>query len=184
MSFHGQSVLPAVRDMKQLEKFLVSNYEYGVLLDNQVGMLKGIMKEVHKHEKKLIIHLDLIHGLKHDEYAVDFLCQEFKPAGIISTRTNVILKAKQRGIYAIQRVFLLDSTALKKSYELMKKVKPDYIELLPGIVPTLIQEVKAETGIPVLAGGLIRTAEEVHNALEAGASAVTTSNRELWSIST
>ncbi len=97
MSFHGQSVLPAVRDMKQLEKFLVSNYEYGVLLDNQVGMLKGIMKEVHKHEKKLIIHLDLIHGLKHDEYAVDFLCQEFKPAGIISTRTNVILKAKQRG---------------------------------------------------------------------------------------
>jgi glycerol uptake operon antiterminator len=78
----------------------------------------------------------------------------------------------------------LDSTALKKSYELMKKVKPDYIELLPGIVPTLIQEVKAETGIPVLAGGLIRTAEEVHNALEAGASAVTTSNRELWSIST
>jgi glycerol uptake operon antiterminator len=36
----------------------------------------------------------------------------------------------------------------------------------------------------VLAGGLIRTAEEVHNALEAGASAVTTSNRELWSIST
>ncbi|AEN91581.1 Glycerol uptake operon antiterminator regulatory protein [Priestia megaterium WSH-002] len=52
MSFHGQSVLPAVRDMKQLEKFLASNYEYGVLLDNQVGMLKGIMKEVHKHEKK------------------------------------------------------------------------------------------------------------------------------------
>ncbi len=81
MSFHGQSVLPAVRDMKQLEKFLVSNYEYGVLLDNQVGMLKGIMKEVHRHEKKLIIHLDLIHGLKHDEYAVDFLCQEFKPRG-------------------------------------------------------------------------------------------------------
>ena len=51
MSFHGQSVLPAVRDMKQLENFLVSNYEYGVLLDNQVGMLKGIMREVHKHEK-------------------------------------------------------------------------------------------------------------------------------------
>ncbi|TYR79048.1 glycerol-3-phosphate responsive antiterminator [Priestia megaterium] len=183
MSFHGQSVLPAVRDMKQLERFLESDYEYGVLLDNQIGLLRGIMKEVSHHNKKLIIHLDLIHGLKQDEYAVDFLCQEFKPAGIISTRTNVILKAKQRGIYAIQRVFLLDSTALKKSYEIIKKVKPDYIELLPGIVPHLIQEVAAETGIPVLAGGLIRSEEEVRKAIESGAAAVTTSNKKLWNIS-
>lgn len=51
MSFHGQSVLPAVRDMKQLERFLASEYEYGVLLDNQVGLLRGIMKEVHRHQK-------------------------------------------------------------------------------------------------------------------------------------
>ncbi|WP_226639683.1 glycerol-3-phosphate responsive antiterminator [Priestia flexa] len=180
MSFHGQSVLPAVRDMKQLERFLASEYEHGVLLDNQVGLLRGIMKEVHRHQKKMIIHLDLIHGLKQDEYAVDFLCQELKPAGIISTRTNVILKAKQRGIYAIQRVFLLDSTALKKSYELIKKVEPDFIELLPGIIPSLLKEVAEETGIPVLAGGLIRTEEEVKNAIAAGAAAVTTSNKQLW----
>ena len=34
--------------------------------------------------------------------------------------------------------------------------------------------------MPVIAGGLIRTAPHVRQAIEAGASAVTTSRRELW----
>jgi glycerol uptake operon antiterminator len=35
---------------------------------------------------------------------------------------------------------------------------------------------------PIFAGGLIRTPEEVQNALNAGASAITTSKRELWDL--
>jgi glycerol uptake operon antiterminator len=180
MAFNEQQILPAVREIKQLDKFLESDYKYGVLLDSQLGQLKGIMNAVKRVDKELILHVDLIHGLKHDEYAVEFLCQEIKPAGIISTRSSVIVKAKQKGVYAIQRVFLLDSTALEKSYTIIQKVQPDYIELLPGIIPSFIQEVHQKTGIPVLAGGLIRTEQDVAEALKAGATAVTTSKRELW----
>ncbi|MGA9466603.1 MAG: glycerol-3-phosphate responsive antiterminator, partial [Exiguobacterium marinum] len=43
-----------------------------------------------------------------------------------------------------------------------------------------IQRVHERTGIPVFAGGLIETAEEVNEALAAGASVITTSNRKLW----
>lgn len=180
MVFDGQQILPAVRDMKQLEKFLESDYKYGVLLDSHLGQLKGIMNAVKRANKELFLHVDLIQGLKHDEYAVEFLCQELKPAGIVSTRSSVIMKAKQKGVYAIQRVFLLDSTALEKSYHLIQKIKPDYIEILPGIIPSLIQEVYEKTGIPVLAGGLIRSEQDVAEALKAGATAVTTSKRDLW----
>ncbi|MDQ0247137.1 glycerol uptake operon antiterminator [Bacillus fengqiuensis] len=180
MAFDGQQILPAVRDMKQLEKFLESDYKYGVLLDSHLGQLKGIMNAVKRANKELLLHVDLIQGLKHDEYAVEFLCQELKPAGIISTRSSVIVKAKQKGVYAIQRVFLLDSTALEKSYHLIQKIKPDYIEILPGIIPSLIQEVYEKTNIPVLAGGLIRSEQDVAEALKAGAMAVTTSKRDLW----
>lgn len=180
MAFGGQQILPAVRDMKQLEKFLESDYKYGVLLDSHLGQLKGVMNAVKRANKELLLHVDLIQGLKHDEYAVEFLCQELKPAGIVSTRSNVIMKAKQKGVYAIQRVFLLDSTALEKSYHLIQKIKPDYIEILPGIIPSLIQEVYEKTGIPVLAGGLIRSEQDVEEALKAGATAVTTSKRDLW----
>ncbi|MCM3004692.1 glycerol-3-phosphate responsive antiterminator [Priestia koreensis] len=182
MVFHDQYILPAVRDMKQFERFLKSQFEYGVLLDSQLGQLKGIMREAKAHGKKLMLHVDLIQGIKHDEHAVDYLCQELKPAGLISTRSSVIVRAKQKGVYAIQRVFLLDTTALEKSYSLLKKVQPDYIELLPGVIPSFIEEVAKETGIPVLAGGLIRAEEEVKRALASGASAVTTSNKELWDV--
>ncbi len=36
------------------------------------------------------------------------------------------------------------------------------------------------TGIPIFAGGFIRTVQDVENALQAGATAVTTSDTELW----
>jgi glycerol uptake operon antiterminator len=180
MGFQNQQVLPAFRDMKQLEQFINSDYEYGLLLDSHLGQLRGIMNAVKKAEKKLILHVDLINGIKADEYAVEFICQELKPDGIISTKSNVILKAKQKGVYAIQRVFLLDSTSLEKTYKVVSKIKPDFIEILPGIIPSIIQEMRAKTGTPILAGGLIRSEQDVVQALEAGATAVTTSRQNLW----
>lgn len=75
---------------------------------------------------------------------------DIKPAGIISTRSNVIAKAKQKKIYAIQRLFLLDTSAMEKSMEFVGKHKPDFIEVLPGIVPSLIKEIKEKTGFPSL----------------------------------
>ncbi|GED02383.1 glycerol-3-phosphate responsive antiterminator [Bacillus atrophaeus] len=180
MSFHNQSILPAIRNMKQFDEFLNSSFTYGVILDIHLGQLKGVIKEAQKHGKKMMVHVDLIHGIKHDEYGAEFICQEMKPAGIISTRSNVIVKAKQKKIYAIQRLFLLDTSAMEKSMEFVGKHKPDFIEVLPGIVPSLIKEIKEKTGIPIFAGGFIRTEQDVEQALKAGATAVTTSDTKLW----
>ncbi|MGQ9006318.1 glycerol uptake operon antiterminator GlpP [Bacillus subtilis] len=180
MSFHNQPILPAIRNMKQFDEFLNSSFSYGVILDIHLGQLKGVIKEALKHGKNMMVHVDLIQGIKHDEYGAEFICQDIKPAGIISTRSNVIAKAKQKKIYAIQRLFLLDTSAMEKSMEFIGKHKPDFIEVLPGIVPTLIQEIKEKTGIPIFAGGFIRTEEDVEQALKAGAVAVTTSNTKLW----
>ncbi|MBE1868424.1 glycerol uptake operon antiterminator GlpP [Bacillus subtilis] len=180
MSFHNQPILPAIRNMKQFDEFLNSSFSYGVILDIHLGQLKGVIKEAQKHGKNMMVHVDLIQGIKHDEYGAEFICQDIKPAGIISTRSNVIAKAKQKKIYAIQRLFLLDTSAMEKSMEFIGKHKPDFIEVLPGIVPSLIQEIKEKTGIPIFAGGFIRTEEDVEQALKAGAVAVTTSNAKLW----
>ena len=98
----------------------------------------------------------------------------------MSTRAGVIAKTKQNGLLAIQRLFLLDTNALEKSYVMFGRTQPDYIEVLPGIIPPIISEVADRTGIPIFAGGLVRTVDDVEHALQAGASAVTTSNIELW----
>ncbi|HHW36281.1 MAG TPA: glycerol-3-phosphate responsive antiterminator [Bacillales bacterium] len=175
-----QKILPASTNMKEFERFLKSRYEIGVFLDMHISQLKHVYTLAKEHGKKLIYHVDLIHGLKNDEYATEYICQEYKPYGLISTKSGVILKAKQKKVTAVQRIFLIDSHALEKSYKLIEKTQPDFIEVLPGAMPQIIKEVKERVNIPIFAGGLIRTPEDVRNALDAGATAITTSKRELW----
>jgi glycerol uptake operon antiterminator len=176
----GQSILPAIRDMRDLERFLSSELEIGVLLEIHMSRLEPIFKLLEKHQKKVFIHMDLIQGMKADEFATEYVCQTYRPLGIISTKGNVIVRAKQNHVLTVQRLFLIDSTSLDKSIRHIERSKPDYIEVLPGIVPKYIRRVQEMTGIPVFAGGLIETMEEVNAALAAGASVITTSNRKLW----
>ncbi|MGX6445909.1 glycerol-3-phosphate responsive antiterminator [Neobacillus sp. K501] len=175
-----QKILPASANMKEFERFLKSSYETGVFLDMHIAQLKHINEMAKQHGKKMIYHVDLIHGIKNDEFATEYICQEFKPFGLISTKSSVIQKAKQKGVIAVQRMFLIDSHAIEKSFKLIQKTQPDYLEVLPGAMPKMIAEIKERVHIPIFAGGLIRTEEDVHAALEAGATAITTSKRELW----
>jgi glycerol uptake operon antiterminator len=180
MDFHGQKILPAIRSMKDFEKLLKMNYQYGVFLDIHIGMLKSVYEYANQHQKKMFLHVDLIQGLKSDEYATEFLCQQLKPYGLISTKSSVITKAKQKGVLAIQRTFIIDSNAMERSILLIEKTNPDYIEVLPGLVPKVIRQLREKTGKAIFAGGLIESPEEVEEALSAGAVAITTSNVELW----
>lgn len=175
-----QSVLPAVSKIKDVEAVIASPHQHMVLLGGHIGQLKSIVDLAKAGGKQIFLHADLIDGLKNDEHAADFLCQSIRPAGIISTRASVVLRTKQRGLVAIQRMFLIDSDAMERSYRMIEKSSPDYIEVLPGIIPEVIQEVKQQTGIPVIAGGLIKSRQHVEAALQAGATAITTSRKELW----
>jgi len=177
-----QRILPASANMKEFERFLQSSYEIGVFLDMHIAQLKNINMMAKQKGKKMIYHVDLIHGIKNDEFATEYICQEFKPYGLISTKASVIQKAKQKGVIAVQRIFLIDTHAIEKSYKLIEKTRPDYIEVLPGAMPWMITEIKDRFKTPIFAGGLIRTVEEVQAALEAGAAAITTSKRELWDV--
>ncbi|WP_040227182.1 glycerol-3-phosphate responsive antiterminator [Bhargavaea cecembensis] len=178
----SKKILPAFSSMREFERFLESDYEAGIFLELHVSQLKHVAGMAKVHGKKMIYHVDLIQGLKSDEYATEYLCQEFKPYGLISTKANVIQKAKQKGVLSIQRIFLIDSHALEKSYKLIERTKPDFIEVMPGVVPWMITEVKQKLGIEIFAGGLIRTREDVETAIAAGARAITTSDTELWDL--
>jgi glycerol uptake operon antiterminator len=180
MDFNGQKVLPAIKRMKEFELVLKSNYKYIVMLDIHISQLAGVMKYAASKEKKIILHADLIQGLKSDKYAAEFLCQTLKPAGLISTRGDVLKTAKKNNILAIQRLFLIDTIALETSYKLANKVQPDFVEVLPGVLPQFIEKVRRDMNIDVITGGFIENCDEVKQAIDAGAKAVTTSNENLW----
>ncbi len=169
-----QRIIPAISSMKDIERFIESPYETGIILETHIGRIKYISKMAKEANKQLLYHIDLIHGLRNDEYGTEYLCQEFKPYGVISTKGSVINQAKKNGVVSVLRIFMLDSHAIERSYRIIEKTEPDYIEVLPGFVPEMIEEVSARFNKPILAGGLIRSAED------AGAAAITTSKREIW----
>ena len=175
-----KTVLPAIRTMKDLEKLTKTDYKGCVLLDMHIGHLKSVMDLLKKHGIEAYIHIDLIKGMAHDEFACEYIIQTYKPKGIVSTKTKVIQKAKSLNILTIFRVFIIDSQALNRSIKLIKKVQPDFVEVLPGVAHKIVKIVGEETATKVIAGGLIDEDREVQEAIDSGASYVTTSNRALW----
>ncbi|MBP0725432.1 glycerol-3-phosphate responsive antiterminator [Bacillus sp. RG28] len=182
MEIIDQKIIPSIRSVQDLEKMFDFSYRYGVFLDIHISRLRSLYSLARENGKQMFLHIDLVQGLKSDEYATEYICQEIEPFGIISTKGNVILKAKQKKVKAIQRVFAIDSSSIEKSYSMINKINPDYIEILPGVVPKIIKEIKNSTGKQIFAGGLIKTSDEVEQAIEAGASAITTSYIELWKL--
>ncbi|WP_208586700.1 glycerol-3-phosphate responsive antiterminator [Gracilibacillus suaedae] len=177
-----EGVLPAIRKMKDFDYILNSDHELFIILETRIAQLPQIVQYAKKFNKKVFVHADLINGLKVDQYGMEFLIRQVKVDGIISTRANVISMAKKSDIVAIQRLFAIDSSAIEKNIELIEKTKPDYIEVLPGIIPSVISDIIEQTGIPVIAGGLIRKEEDIRNALKCGAVAITTSNKDLFQL--
>ena len=88
-------------------------------------------------------------------------------------------RAKELGLAAILRVFLLDSIALE-SLDKIPANLPDCLDLLPGAMPKILRRVCAKAKVPVLTGGLIVDKEDVMAALEAGATAMSTTNQAVW----
>ncbi|CAI2994731.1 glycerol uptake operon antiterminator regulatory protein [Staphylococcus aureus] len=118
----NNNILPAIRNIKDLEKLIKTDYKMCVLLDMHIGHIKSIMELLKQNHIECFIHIDLIKGLSHDEFASEFIIQQYKPKGIVSTKSKVIKKAKSLNTLTIFRVFIIDSQALKRSIDLIKKL--------------------------------------------------------------
>ena len=58
--------------------------------------------------------------------------------------------------------------------------RPDLVEVMPGIMPRILKEIRGYTDIPLIAGGLISDKKDVMAALSAGADGISTTNEGLW----
>ena len=141
--------------------------------------IEKIIADVHNAGKKIFLHFDLAEGIGKDKAGLKFI-KNLKIDGIISTRVNIIKAAKELEIVTVQRFFIVDSHSIDTTAEALKAAKPDMIELMPGVLPKVIKKIKEQTNIPIIAGGLIETSEEAQVSFNAGASAVSTSSKELW----
>lgn len=173
-------VIAAVRDYKQFDQALSAPVSTIFILSAELIALRDMCRVCQREGKMAFLHVDLIHGLANDEAALHFLSREVKPEGIISTHRGVVQAARKFGFYTVQRFFLLDSLSVGNIAESVKTVKPDFIEIMPGILAEFVRDLAKEVKVTVITGGLVRRREEVIRALEAGAVAVSTSRAQLW----
>ena len=186
--------------MKNLEKYLKENpiiasirndsdFKYALnskvaalfILHGDIFNLPQIIKECKKHNKLVFLHMDLIKGIGRDKEGIIYLARKELCNGIVSTKSNLITAAKKEGLIAIQRLFLLDSAALKTGEQLLKNNQPDAVEILPGIAaPYFVEHINKRIICPVIAGGLIYQKEEIKDLFKKGIFAVSTSRKELW----
>lgn len=101
---------------------------------------RPIVKRVKDAGKVAMVHVDLISGLSPKEVSVEYLKEHTEADGIISTKPSLIKKAKELGMYTILRYFLLDSMAFENIRQQQHIVRPDFIEVLPGVMPRVIKK--------------------------------------------
>ncbi len=136
------------------------------------------VEQAHAKGKLLLVHLDMLEGIARDKQGIEFL-KSCGVDGIVSTKAVIIRHAKACGLIAVQRMFLLDSQGIESMDDVLSSTLPDYVEIMPGVVTKEIKRF-SKGRVPVIAGGLIETKQEVTAALSAGAVAVSTGKEELW----
>lgn len=174
-------VIPAPRTLEDFKFALLCTDVPGViLLFGDINTLPGLLAQAKEANKRLIVHMDLLEGIGKDKAGIKFLAR-LGVTAIITTKPHLAKYVQNEGMIVIQRLFLVDSESLHTGVNMIRSCNPDALEVLPATIPaSAVRYLEEQTGLPILAGGLLLTREDVFRALRHGLAAVSTSKRELW----
>ncbi len=172
-------MIPAVRGPDgALEAALAGEHAAIFVLGGDVF---GVLGKVGSRGRRLrvYVNVDLVGGIAADASGLRFLSGRVD--GIISTHRHVIELAKSSGLVTIQRLFAIDSGAVERGLKLIRHAEPRFVEILPALAYCEIADRYSEVlDLPVLAGGLLKSREDISTILKTGAVGVSTSHRGLW----
>lgn len=173
-------IIAAVKSWEGLEKSLKSECKVVFVLFGTICDIDQIVARIKDAGKVVIVHVDMIQGLSTKRVAVDFIAHNTRADGIISTKNTLVEHAKEMGLYAIQRTFVVDSIALDTLKKQIEMFRPDAVEIMPGVMPKILKIMREYTDIPLIAGGLLSDKKDVMAAFEAGADAISATNEAVW----
>lgn len=174
-------IIAATVDEQSFLKAVDSPCEIIFMLSSDVLTVGDRIQRAHKAGKKVFVHIDMADGVGKDKYGVEFL-RARRTDGIITTKNNLVLASKKAGMAVVQRFFIIDSKSISTAIDSVRSARPDMVELMPGIVYKAIERFSNEVNVPVIAGGLIATEDEVRKAISSGARAISTTKNELWNL--
>jgi glycerol uptake operon antiterminator len=173
-------IIAAAKSGEGLEQALAGGGKLIFVLYGDILSIADITAKIKDAGKYAFVHADLLEGLAPRDISVQYLKENSKVDGIISTKAGLIRAAKAEGLLTVHRFFVLDSMALQAMENQRPYEHADIVEVLPGVMPKIIGRIAGLTGKPLVASGLINDKEDVITALGAGAAAISTTNQRVW----
>jgi len=181
--FSGWKIGAAIRRNDDLAEALKNEHIRTIfLLNGNIATLPALIRRIKAVDRYSLVHLDLMEGVGRDQAGVNYLAR-LGVDGVISTRPELVRLGQKEKLVTVQRIFMLDSEALKTSIRTALAVKPDAVEILPATVPAyVVANLREALRLPVLAGGLLVTEEDVRAVLKTGVDMISTSRKNLWGV--
>ena len=178
-ALRANPIIPAVRGPDSaLEAAIAGDHPAIFVLGGDIFKVLGRVGSQGRRPQ-IYVNVDLVGGIASDASGLRFLSRRVE--GIISTHRHIIELSKTSGLITIQRLFAIDSSAVERGLKLIRRAQPQFVEILPALAYCEIAAQYSEVlDLPVLAGGLLKSRENIATILEAGAVGVSTSDQGLW----
>jgi glycerol-3-phosphate responsive antiterminator len=173
-------VIAAIKDDSGLARCLEADSRVVFILYGDICTIADIVEKVKGAGKIALVHIDLIGGLASKEIAVDFIKKYTRADGIISTKPAMLRRAGELELFAVLRLFIIDSMALENLQKQVRAARADVIEVLPALMPKVIRKICGLSQRPVIAGGLVSEKEDVMALLKAGVISVSSTDQSIW----
>ncbi len=181
-SIQSNPIIAAVRKEQDIEEAARSKASTIFILNADIFNIRYMVDHVKDNGKNAFIHIDFLEGIGKDNRAIDYIAEVIKPDGIISTKSHSIKYAKEKGMFTIQRFFLIDSLSYETTIKTVQSIQPDLVEIMPAVMSRVIGKICRELSIPVIAGGLIETKKDIIEILHSGAIGASTGKKALWDL--
>jgi len=173
-------VAAAMKSNEDMQVALESDALLLFLLKGDAFQLAPFVLEAHQRGKGVVVHVDLVSGIGKDRAGIQYLHQIGIDA-IITSRSQLVSAGRAEGLTTIQRLLLVDDSALDTGVRTIARAAPDIVEILPGIIfPEVAPTLQRLLPGPFIAGGFIRTAVEVARVQAAGGILSSSSTYTLW----
>src|SRR6266567_3732140 len=173
-------VAAAMKSNDDMQVALESDAVLLFLLKGDAFQLAPFVAQAHQRRKGVVVHVDLVSGIGKDRAGIQYLRQMGVDA-IITSRSQLVSAGRAEGLTTIQRLLLLDDSALDTGVRTIARAAPDVVEILPGIIfPDVAQTLQRLLPGPFIAGGFIRTAADVARVQAAGSILSSSSTYALW----
>jgi glycerol uptake operon antiterminator len=177
----SKPVITTMFNAEELPMILETGSNIVFILKSDIFIIESIVEKIREAGKLSFVHFDLVEGIGKDKMGIAYLAEKVGIDGIVTTKNSIILEAKRFGLLTVQRLFVFDSVSLENGIKMTKGSQPDAIEVLPGMVcQRIMDRIRKEVDVPVIAGGLMIDINDFNAALKSGVIGISTSSRELW----